>query len=306
MIFNMFLANHPPDRLKKLHDLVRPIEHGLIENGHHVIGYGLGLLPAPAVNLLVEFFPDDSFVDELLRLKADAGAGLRLGLIGADDVEDDEEIDAALYPRRRANVERVLARVDFAWTVPPLLPFYESFCGRGNAATIAFGFSERLLNRRIIARPELRDLDVLIEGEDSPRCRAIADDLTARGLKCYLHGPVPLPSFATADLARRAKLVLDARRGAHSRFSSAPRICKGLHSGALLMTERGRGAPGALDRFAVGCDPGKTVEDCVAAIESKKSVDLGLAALEKFRVETSMRHGLRDALGLSRLQRPAT
>ena len=303
MIFNMFLGNHPADRLKKLYDLVRPIEHGLVENGHHVIGYGLGLRPAPAVNLLVEFFPDDSFVDELLRLKADAGARLLLGLICPDDVEDDEELENALYPRRRANVERLLGKVDFAWTVQPLLPFYEAICGRGNAAGIAFGFSERLLNRRIIAQPELRDLDVLIEGEDSPRCRAVVDGLTARGLKCYFAGPVPLPSFATADLARRAKLVLDVRRGPRSRFSSAPRICKGLHNGALVMTERGRGAPGVLDRFALGCDPERIVEDCVAAIESKKAVDLGLAALEKFRMETSMRHGLASALGLPRLQR---
>lgn len=302
MIFNMFLANHPTDRLKRLYDLVRPIEHGLVESGHHVIGYGLGLLPSPAVNLLVEFFPDDSFVDELLRLKSQAGAGLLLGVICADDVEDDEEIETSRYPRRRANLERLLAKIEFAWTVPPLLPFFESICGRGNAAPVAFGFSERLLNRRIIGQAELRDLDVLIEGEESPRCRAVVDGLTARGLKCYFAGPVPLPSFATADLARRAKLVLDVRRGPRSRFSSALRICKGLHNGVLVMTERGRGAPGPLDRFAVSCDPERIVEDCVAAIGSKKAVDLGLAALEKFRMETSMRRGLQDALRLPRLQ----
>ncbi len=302
MIFNVFLANHPPDRLKKLYDLVRPIEHGLVENGHHVIGYGLGLLPPPAVNLLVEFFPDDSFVDELLRLKAQAGAGLMLGLICADDIEDDEEIEASLYPRRRANLERLLAKSEFAWTVPPLLPVLESLCGRGNAASIAYGFSERLLNRRIIGQADLRDLDVLVEGDESARCRAVIDGLTARGLKCYFAGPVPLPSFATTDLARRAKLILDVRRGPRSRFSSAPRICKGLHNGALVMTERGRGTPGPLDRFVVGCDPDRTVEDCIAAIASNKAVDLGLAALEKFRMETSMRQGLRDALRLPRLR----
>lgn len=306
MIFNVFLANHPTQRLKKLYDLLRPVEHGLVENGHHVIGYGLGLLPAPAVNLLVEFFPDESFVDGLLKLKGDSGAGLVLGLICAEDVEDDEEIESSRYPRRRANLERVLAKMDFVWTVQPQLSFYDSICGSGKAAMVSFGFSERLLNRHIIARQDLRDLDVVVAGDESPRCRSIVEGLTQQGFKCYLAGPVPLPSFATTDLARRAKIFLDTRHGAQSRFSSAPRICKGLHNGVLVMTERGRGPAGALDHFAVGCDPDKTVETCAAVLQSQKAVDLGFAALEKFRADTSMRSGLQSALGLPPLRRLAT
>src|SRR5215469_3611058 len=260
MIFNVFLANQPPERLKKLHDLLRPIEHGLAENGHHVIGYGLGLLPAPAVNLFVEFFADDGFVDGLLKLKSESGEGLVLGLLSADDVEDDEAMESARYSRRRPNLERVLARADFVWTLLPQLPFYESLCGAGNAAMIELGFSERLLNRHVIAQPDLRDLDVVIDGDATPRRQDVVEALKRRGFKCHLSGPSPLPSFAAMDVARRAKIILDMRRSPDGRFSSPRRICKGLHNGVLVMTERARTASGGLERFAAPCDPAKIVD----------------------------------------------
>ncbi len=304
MIFNFFLANQPAERLKKLYDLVRPVQHGLVECGHHVIGYGLGLLPAPAVNLMVEFFPDDAFVDGLLELKSGAGAGLVLGILSAEDVEDDEAMEIAVYPRRLPNLRRVLEVADFAWSVLPQVSFYEAACGAGHAAMVNFGFSERLLNRHVIAEPQLRDVDVFIDGDATPRRRDLVDALTRRGLKCYLSGTAPLPSFATADLARRAKIFLDVRRGSASRFSSARRICKGLHNGALVLTERA-GEPLALDRFTVGCDPAQIVDQCAATIASGMAVPLGLAALQKFRTETSMREGVQQAVGLPALQRLA-
>jgi hypothetical protein len=303
VIVNVVLANQPPERVKKLYDLLRPIECGLIEAGHRVIGYGLGLLPAPAVNLLVEFFADDAFVDELLRLKSEAGARMVVGLVSAEDVEDDEAMEAGRYPRRRFNLERVLAQMDFVWTLLPQVPFYETVCGAGNAAVVEFGFSERLLSRHVIARPELRDLDVVIDGDATVHRRDIIEALKQRGFKCHVSGAAPLPSFATADLARRAKIFLDARRSPSSRFSSVRRICKGLHNGTLVVTERSHEPQGALDRFAVGCDPERTVEHCAAAIRSGLTVDLGVAALGKFRAETSMRQGLQAGLRLPVFQR---
>lgn len=305
MIFNVFLANQPTGRLKKLYDLLRPIESGLAECGHHVIGYGLGLRPAPVVNLMVEFFADDAFVDELLRLKAASGPRLVLGLIAADDVEDAEAMEATEHPRRLPNLRRVLAAVDFVWTLVPQTGFYAAACGADNAANVQFGFSERLLNRRVIVRPELRDLDVVIDGRTTPHRQALIEALQRRGLKCHLSGSSPLPGFATADLARRAKIFLDARRHAHTRFTSMRRICKGLHNGTLVMTERPVAAPGVLDRFTAGVDPDRVAEECAAAIGSGRAVDLGLAALEKFRAETSMRDGMRRALDLPALRRLA-
>lgn len=306
MIFNIFLANHPAERLKTLYDVLRPLERGLIDHGHHVIGYGLGLLPAPAVNLLVEFFPDDSFVDELLKLKAGSGERLLLGLVAAADIGDDDEIESTRYPRRRANCERVLATVDFVWALSPLGPSCEALCGAGRVAEVGFGFSQRLLNPRLIPEPQLRDLDVVIEGDATAHRREVAEALTRRGLKCHLSGVVPLPSFVTADLARRAKICLDLRSGAKSRFSSASRICKGLHNGTLVMRERGGGSPGGLDRFTVGSDPDKIVEECAAAVASGMAVMLGLAALEKFRAETSMRDGMQTALQVPALRSATT
>lgn len=303
MIFNVFLANQPTERLKKLYDLLRPIESGLVESGHHVIGYGLGLRPAPVINLLVEFFPDDAFVDGLLKLKADAGPRLVLGLIAADDAGDADAMETATHPRRLPNLQRVLDAVDFVWAVLPQAEFYAAACGADRTATVRFGFSERLLHRQIIVQPELRDLDVVIDGGETPRRQALIDGLRQRGLKCHLSGAVPLPGFATADLARRAKIFLDARRQSHTRFTSMRRISKGLHNGTLVMTERPVAAPGALDRFTAAIDSERIAEECVAAIGSGKAVDLGLAALAKFRAETSMRDGLRSALALPAVQR---
>lgn len=303
MIFNVFLANQPPERLKKLYDLLRPIEVGLIEAGHHVIGYGLGLLPAPAVNLMVDFFPDDAFVDGLVKLKAESGPRLVVGLIAADDVEDDEALQAAHYPRRMVNLRRALAAADFVWTLLPQTAFYEAICGAGTAAEIAFGFSERLLNRGVIARPELRDLDVVIDGEATPRRQGIIEALQQRGLRCHLTGAKPLPSFATADLARRAKILLDARRHPGARFSSMRRICKGLHSGTLVVTDRPADGAGPLDRFAIAAEANRVADTCAATIGSGKAVEVGLAALARFRAETSMRDGLGRALQLPALQR---
>lgn len=61
MIFNFYLGNHDSSGLRGMADLLVPIYNGLEEAGHNVMGYGLGFRPAPAVNLIVEFFPDDAF-----------------------------------------------------------------------------------------------------------------------------------------------------------------------------------------------------------------------------------------------------
>src|ERR1041385_4469316 len=73
MLFNFYLGNHDAGGLKAMPDLLLPIYHGLAEAGHRVIGYGAALMPLPAVNVLVEFFPDESFVDQLVKTKERIG-----------------------------------------------------------------------------------------------------------------------------------------------------------------------------------------------------------------------------------------
>ncbi len=302
MLFNFFLGNVPTDRLKTLPDLVSPIRHGLVEAGHSVAAYGLGLLPAPAINLLVEFFPDDAFVARLLAMKAEAPERLVLGLLCADDLAG---VAASPEDTRRAENRRRMARAaDFIWTILPQGSEFEALCGAGRAAPLEFGYSERLVNRRLIAAPGLRDLDVVLDGAETPRRRAILDGLARHGLKCFISGARMLPAFATADLARRTKIFLDARGTDAGRFTSPRRIAKGLHNGALVVAEKpAPGGEGGLDAFTVGCDPATLVERCVATIKSGMSVNLGLAALADFRAKTSMRANVARAMALPVFER---
>jgi hypothetical protein len=300
MLFNVFLANVPADRLKRLPDLLRPIRHGLVEAGHQVIAYGLGLLPAPAVNLLVEYFPDDAFVTRLLAMKAEAGERLSFGLLCADDVAE----LASGERQRLENLRRVAGVADFVWTVLPQVAEIEALCAPRGLAVLEFGFSERLVNRKLIAAPGLRDLDVVIDGQETPRRRAVLDGLTRHGLKCFISGARVLPAFATADLARRAKVFLDVRRTDEGRFASPARMAKGLHNGALVVSEKAPdGAAEALDQFAVACDPASLVDRCVATVKSGMAVDLGLAALAEFRAKTSMRANVARAMALPAFER---
>ena len=122
MIFNFILANHHETSLNSLGDLVEPICQGLEQGGHHVIRYGIDLHQAPTVNVLVEFFKDDTIVDDFLRFKRDHGDQFVLGLIGTEDPDDRLVMDN--YPNRRRNLERIAAAADFVWTLLPVENFY--------------------------------------------------------------------------------------------------------------------------------------------------------------------------------------
>jgi hypothetical protein len=295
VIFNFFLGNLPAERLKKAGDLVRPVQCGLVENGHRVIGYGLGLLPAPAVNLLVEYFPDDDFAARLVDMKSAAGGRLLLGLLCADDLDDREVMDG----RRRANLERVSQAADFVWSLLPQVAAYDAMAKAGRAVHLPLGFTPRLLNRTAGSAGDLRDIDVVIEGSETAHRRGILQSLTRAGLKCFMTGSRPLPGFATADLARRAKVFLDARRHPAERFCEARRISKGLHNGTVVLTEvTPSRIESGLERFAACYDTAVLIDHCVAAVRSGMAAGLGAAALAKFRAESSMRDNVAAALKL--------
>jgi hypothetical protein len=302
VLFNFFLANHLSGGLKGMPDLVQPIFHGLVEAGHEVIGFGLGLQAAPAVNILIEFFPDDGFTENLLRLKAQSGDKFIFGILCTEDIEDALVMQQPEFPRRRANLERLLPAADFVWTLLPQVAAYEALAGPGKVALLEYGFSERFLNRHLVTDPGLRDVDVLMYGNETPHRSAITDELRRRGFTCLSSDRQILPEFITSDILRRSKVVLDVRRGPGVRFPSPTRICKAVHSGALVIAEDLGDSPIAnLYRYAIPCPYNGIAEQCARIIAAGQYATLGLEALARFRVETSMRDNLARALRLPAL-----
>jgi hypothetical protein len=294
MLFSFFLGTLPPERVKRLRDLVSALRCGLTEAGHPVTTYGLGLVPAPGINLLIEGFADDGAADMLLKLKADHGEKMHLGIVCADDLADDDAMQVATMPRRAANLRRLLPVADFAWTLLP-----QELPGAGKAARLELGFSAGLVCRNPIAEPGLRDLDVLILGEMTSHRQAILERLRERGLTCYAPAATPLPGFVLGDLVRRAKLLVDLRRHASARFASPVTICLGLHHGTLVVSEGRDTGLGRAGTYVAAVDPGDVVEQCVQIVRSGLAVQTGLAALAKFRGETSLRRDMAAALETS-------
>jgi hypothetical protein len=305
MLFSFYLGNHTADRLKKLRDVVAPIHHGLVEAGHRVIDFGLSLALEPAMNVLVENFADDATTDRILKLKAEQGDRLRFGIVCPADVEDDEAMESAAFPRRLGNLRRLLPAADFVWTLLPQAALYAAWAGPGKAAQVELGFTERLLNRQPISNAGLRDLDILVIGRETPHRDAAVAELRRRGLACFTTGAKPLPSFALDDLVRRTNILLDLRRHAGARYASMVRIAKGLHSGTLVLSERNSGRFCRLDDYILPVDPKEVVERCIVVIQSGMAVDMGLAALAKFRAETSMRRNMEALLKLPFFERVA-
>ena len=299
MLFNFFLANHMSGGLKGMPDLVQPIFHGLVEAGHEVIGFGLGLQAAPAINVLVEFFPDDGFTENLLRLKAQSGDKFIFGILCTEDIEDALVMQQPEFPRRRANLERLLPAADFVWTLLPQVAAYEALAGKGKVALLEYGYSERFLNRHLVTDPGLRDVDVLMYGNETPYRSAITGELRRRGFTCLSSDRQILPEFITSDILRRSKVVLDVRRGPGVRFPSPTRICKAVHSGALVIAEDLGDSPIAnLYRYTVKCPYAEIAERCATVIQGGRYAEQGIEALARFRADTSMRSNIARVLTL--------
>lgn len=306
MIFNFFLNNHEPPGLRGMSDLVVPIYHGLMDGGHHVIGFGLGLQTAPIVNVLFEFFPDDGFVDNLLNIKAQAGDRFIFGLICTEDLEDKLVMEDPLWPRRRANLLRVLPKADFVWTLLPQVEAYEAIAGAGKVELLEYGFTERGFNPYAPTDPALRDIDVMMYGNETPYRMPVIQALSGQGFTCFVSQRDTFPDFATTDLVSRAKIVLDIRRGPGVRYPSPTRISKALHNGALVVAEDlGPSAISSLYQYGVACPYDALAARCEQLIRSGAYVEQGRAALQRFRAETSMRDSLARAMALPCFQRVA-
>lgn len=304
MIFNFFLTNHQPAGLRGMSDLVMPISHGLIDGGHHVIAFGLGLQTAPVVNVLFEFFPDDSFVDNLLNIKAQAGERFIFGLVCTEDLEDKLVMEDPQWPRRRTNLLRVLPKADFVWTLLPQVEAYEAIAGTGKAALLEYGFTERGFNAYAPTDPTLRDVDVMMYGNETPYRLPTIQALQKKGFNCVVTRRDTFPDFATSDLASRSKIVLDIRRGPGVRYPSPTRISKALHNGALVVAEDlGPSAIANLYRYGVACLYDELVSRCEQLIHSGAYAEQARMGLQRFRAETLMRDNLARAMMLPAFQR---
>lgn len=297
MIFNFFLANHEPPGLRGMSDLAVPIYHGLMDGGHHVIGFGLGLQTAPVVNVLLEFFPDDAFVDHLLNIKAQAGDRFIFGLICTEDLEDKLVMEDPLWPRRHPNLLRVLPKADFVWTLLPQVEAYEAIAGKGKVALLEYGFTERGFNRYAPTDPALRDIDVMMYGNETPYRMPVIKALQTKGFNCFVSQRDTFPDFATTDLVSRAKVVLDIRRGPGVRYPSPTRISKALHNGALVVAEDlGPSGIASLYRYCIARPYDALVDQCEQLIRSGAFAEEAKSAFQRFRAETSMRDTMARAM----------
>jgi hypothetical protein len=304
VIFNFAYANLPIEELRGLPDLVQPVVDGLVENGHHVMRFSPGVRPPPVVNIFIEEFGDDRFVEDLLRMRAEHG--VVFGILCAEDIEDGTVMAAESTPRRGANLRRLLAAADFVWTVVPQVAALEAAGAAGKTALLRFGFSERALNPYLVSEPRLRGLDVVLYGGESPYRLGLIAELERRSIGCLRTGRLVFPSYLTADLLSRAKVVLDLGRRPGRRFESPTRLSRALHNGAVVVSEQlsGGSAPD-LQRYAAPCAYEAMADQCQRIIQSGIFAELGLAALAKFRQETSMRDNMAAALRLPVFERLA-
>lgn len=297
MIFNFFLGNHHANALNSLGDLLQPIYEGLIAAGHHVIGFATGLRPAPAVNVLVEWFENDPFADELLRAKAEQGDAFVFGVLCTEDLADELVMDPAKYPRRLANLKRILPVADFVWTLLPQQELLASLCGPEKLALVEYGFCDTCVERNLVTTAARRDVDAVLYGNESPYRRGVVDGLKRQGVTCFVSYREAWPNFMMDDIIRRAKVLIDMRRGSNVRFLSPTRIVKGLHSGTAVVSERfDTSVLASLYAYTEAVPYDAVVETCVRVIRSGTYIERGLAAQARFRAETSMRETIGRAL----------
>lgn len=296
MLFNFHFGNQAPVGLNSFADLLLPIQYGLIEAGHEVIGFGTEGLAPPAVNLFTENFTAD-FTDALLKLKADNGDRFIFGVLCAEDMSDPSVVDR--FPGRRESLIRILPVADFVWTLKPQPELFSAVCRPENVALMKYGFTRPFLDPYPIRDPSLRDVDVIVYGTTTAYREPIVDGLKAAGLACFGSEGISWPNFITDDIIRRAKVLVDMRRSQKVRYLSPTRICRALHSGAAIVSEQFDTSEIAdLYRYASPCAYGEITDRCIEIIRSRRFVEIGFDALARFQRETSMRENVEHALKL--------
>lgn len=311
MIFSFTYPNLPLGELRALPDLVLPVADGLIENGHHVMRFSSALWPAPVINVLVEQFTDDALTEELLKARAEHG--IRFGLLCGDDIGDATAAEGGTS-RRGANLRRLLPVADFVWTVLPQVAALEAAGAQGSVALVRLGFSPRALNPDLVPEPGLRGFDAVLYGDGTPYRLAVVDELRRRNIACFCLDQASSPPLSwramppqlAGDILSRAKVVIDLAEGPGRRFEAPTRLSRALHNGVVTVSEQlAAGAAPDLQRYTAAVPYAGIADQCQRIIESGMFAELGMAALAKFRQETSMRDSMAAALRLPAFARLA-
>jgi hypothetical protein len=287
MLINIYLGNHTAYDFLRMQDILAPIAAGLVEAGHSVKYDLKRFSPAPAVNLLIEFF-QPAFTQELLDFKRAAGQRLRFGILGTEDMEDASVMANPKQPWRRANFETLLPLADFVWTLLPNRDWYTGFLPAERVGFLRYGHCAALREPPPVAP---KDIDCLLYGSSGPYRERVTDALKARGRSVFI-SECALPDYLRRDAAGRSRLILDLRRNEGVRFCSPSRICYGLHSGTAVVAEGfDTSALSELYAFCQSPEPAIFVEHVDALLEQDTD-RVAAEALERFAALTSMRANL--------------
>lgn len=295
MHFHFQLANHYFGGLYLIEDIVAPVVWGLRSRGHRVT---MGVLPdlpvRPSVVVLLEFFNKDDIVDSFLQWRNDQGDRACVGLICTEDVHDKLVMEKPEHPGRLRNLLRVLPRCDFVWPIVP--SDYAAHVPADRMRFLDFGYVDALRRDGLPAGE--RDIDVLLYGSLNERRSRVLDELKKRGLKVAATRGL-LPDYMRDNLIGRARVVLDLKRADDVKFTSPSRICTALQMGATLVSEKfDTSRLGSLYAYTQACGFDDVIERCCALARSSECLELGLAARERFRRETSMADNLGRAMNL--------
>jgi hypothetical protein len=177
----------------------------------------------------------------------------------------------------------------------------------GKTARIRYGFSAR--SRGANARPDAalpRDIDVLFRAIATARRQAVWDALAQNGVSGFWLDNANFPDYLTSDLLSRSKIVLDFNPEATARGRSPALTAQALHNGAVVVSESGEaGWRVEFDAFSVVTPYDALADRCLQILHSGFHAQLGLAALQKFSAETSMRDNMAAVLTLPVFERLA-
>jgi hypothetical protein len=295
MHFHLQLANHYFAGLYRIDDIVSPLIWGLRAHGHRVTtGMLPDLPPWPSAVILLEYFDRDGAITEILNWKRGAAGRACLGLVCTEDLNDALVMDDPKFPRRRANLLRLLPHCDFVWTIIP--GGYEAHVAPDRLAFIDYGYVEAL--RRDGWPAAKRDIDVLFYATINDRRRRLYEALEKQGLRVAATRGY-LPDYVRFNLMSRSRIVLDVRRGNDVRFTSPSRIAAALQVGSTVVSEFfDTSRLGALYPYTQAAEFAEIEERCLRLARAPDVVEIGLAARERFKAETSMAENLRPALSL--------
>ena len=294
---SIYLRNHSQGSLVTIGDILQPVAASLAEAGHSIQYENHFLYNRPVINLLVEYFVDQAFVDDLIQKKRTLGNDFAFGVLVTEDVGDPLVMDNPSFPGRLANLRRVLEVADFVWSLVPADVYSSIVPDPARVAFLRLGYVHALAEKR---RAGGQDIDVLVYGQPVPKRNEIAGRLSELGWNVRSTLGV-MPDYIRLDMLRRAKLILDIRRADWIRFNSPSRIVAGLHPGVAVASELFEtGGLTYLFDYARTAPYG-ALADAVDRLLREDAVGFGIEAQRRFRLQAPMRAFLKEPLAVAGL-----